>query len=639
MILHGRSITASLALAIFCLSSACSSHKGGGYHGPGSRQPGAVVLDSPGVALEEPDTLLVAAQLRNTGKAPFQVTLDSIQLDSTPALTQTPASPIEIEAGGTAMVQANFNSSQLSREKQYQLIVRGTYQEAAGAGRRELLARAVIVLPPAAPGSANVKTVTAPPNKVAGAPYPPRRPSFGRERNRSRWTVPTGRFVPGEPTRTSTGTEQVVIGDPPAIVFNINNGVGITAGSTVGEPSGGDTGGGVVFVTSNWWAAYATDGGTSFTQLNPTTVFPADVIGFCCDQIVQYVPSIDRFIWLLQGNNGYRLASASPADVAASGGTAWTYWNLPSDLFGQPNGTGVDYPDLSVGNNSLYMSWDVGWPTCPAGCRAGFQVTRTSLAGIQAGGTITLDYTNPPDATMVWGGHLMQNTLDEIFWAGHNSNSQMRVFSLQEGSGTYFWRDVGISSWANNALSSMTPDGQNWLAGSGGFPGNAVIGSTRVGNQLWFAWSAGTDQNFRQPHVEMVTLDRSNNFNRIQQVQIWNESYAFAYPALATNACTQEVGLSFEYGGGGNYENHVVGFWGDFVAYITTASNVGTTRFGDYVTIRQTPQTRRDPGNLFSAFGYGLNSAPPPGGSTRTDIHYVLFGRPAEMCRVGLHGQ
>jgi hypothetical protein len=211
----------------------------------------------------------------------------------------------------------------------------------------------------------------------------------------------------------------------------------------------------------------------------------------------------------------------------------------------------------------------------------------------------------------------------------------MRVFSLKEGSNTYFWRDVGISSWANNALTSTTPDGRNWLSGSGGFPGNAVIGSTRVGNRLWFAWSAGTDSNFKQPHVEMVTLDRNNNFNKTQQMQIWNNSYAFAYPYLATNACTNEVGLSFEYGGGGNYENHVVGFWGDFVAYITTGSNVGTTRFGDYVTIRQAPATQSDPGNLFAAFGYGLNSPPPPATGTQADIHYVLFGRPASSCNRG----
>lgn len=230
--------------------------------------------------------------------------------------------------------------------------------------------------------------------------------------------------------------------------------------------------------------------------------------------------------------------------------------------------------------------------------------------------------------------HLSQDTQDETFWGGHpnNSTQSLRVFSLAEGSNTYFWRDIGTSSWATSGLSSITPDGQDWL--SFGFPGTAVIGATRSGNQIWFAWSAGTDSNFPQPHVEMVTLDRSNNFKLVQQIQIWNNNYAFAYPALATNACTGEVGLSFEFGGNGNYENHVVGFWGDFVAYITTGSNVGTTRFGDYVMIRQQPATDANPGNLFDAFGFGLNSIPPPGSGTQTDIRYVLFGRPASSCQV-----
>jgi hypothetical protein len=89
----------------------------------------------------------------------------------------------------------------------------------------------------------------------------------------------------------------------------------------------------------------------------------------------------------------------------------------------------------------------------------------------------------------------------------------MRVFSLREDSNTYFWRDVGIASWANNApLTSLSPDNQNWINflfnpttqnPGGGFPANAVLGTTRVGNQLWFAWSAGTDSNFPQPHIEI----------------------------------------------------------------------------------------------------------------------------------------
>ena len=71
-----------------------------------------------------------------------------------------------------------------------------------------------------------------------------------------------------------------------------------------------------------------------------------------------------------------------------------------------------------------------------------------------------------------------------------------------------------------------------------------------------------------------------------------------------------------------DYDNDVVGFWGDFVVYITTNSKVGTTRFGDYVTIRQDP-TASLGGRFFDAFGYGLDQ---PGATT--DAHYVVFGRP-----------
>jgi hypothetical protein len=624
-----------------------------------------VVLSAgaPGVSLPNPTTLLSAFPIINTGTAAAEnvrvtaITLtkrDPNQRDIDATLT-SPALPFNlgtIPVNGSIVLDADFIGGPFTPRNSYALTVQGTY--AVGSATYCFTLNTDLVIPPEAPGSAPLNTVTVGANTVSGAPFPHQPLNFGDKVNRPRWTVPTAPFVPGTPTATSTGTQMSPLGPtarlltplapgpiltplaPGPIVFSANNGLGLTSGTVNGtaatdgnaaEPSGA-SGGGVIFVTANWTAAYSTDSGATFTQLDPTTIFPSDAVGFCCDQIVQYVPSVDRFIWFLQGN-GYRLASASPADIINSGGTAWTYWNLTPQVFGEAAGTSFDYPDLSVGNNELYMSWDGN---------GGFQVARTSPAGIQAGGTITIEFTHPSDAPMAWGSHLSQNTGDEIFWAGHNNNSQMRIFSLQEGSNTYFWRDRGISSWANNAPTSTTPDGQDWLAknfnGPGGnsFPRNGVIGATRVFSQIWFAWTAGTDDFFQQAHVEMVTLDRNHDFNVTQQVQIWNNNYAFAYPALATNACSFEVGLSFEFGGGGNYENHVVGFWGDFVAYITTGSNVGTTRFGDYVTIRQAPFTGGNPGNLFTAFGYGLNSVPPPGTGTTTDIHYVLFGRPASFC-------
>ena len=583
-------------------------------------------------------TLLIASRLNNTSsRTAYNVQIESISLDSATLVSPTafPAAVGQIEGGQNAVIQANFDGSQVVPGQQYQLLVHGSYRpvdkgtlEDEG---HEFTVTTEVVAPSPGPGSANLQTNTVSPLRVNGGGFShvPLPVNFD-EANESGPPVPSGPFHRVTPTKNTTSPKP----DPgdPSVSFLANDPLNLVSGgfngdaSTTAEPSGGSNGGGVIFTTANWTAAYSTNGGSSFTQLDPTTIFPNDAVGYCCDQVVQYAPSIDRFIWLLQGN-GYRIASARPADVQSSGGTAWTYWNLTPAFFGLTGG--LDYPEMSVGNNYLYLSFDeVG---------TGLMVVRISLAQLQAGGTITVEWTDPKNGGPAYGGHVMQDTGNEVFWAGHNSTSQMRIFSLAEGSGTYFWRDIDIGSWSNTGLSSITPDGNDFLTKLRNFPGNAVIGSTRAlgpstttnelfSDGLWFAWSAGTDSNFSQPHIEMVTLDRSNNFAVAQQVQIWNGGYTFVYPSLATNACTSEVGFSLEGGGSGNYENHLVGFWGDFVAYITTNSSVGTTRYGDYVTIRQDPTASLN-GAFFDAFGYGLNG--PAAGQTgpQTDVRYVQFGR------------
>jgi len=602
-----------------------------------------------GVATPQPDSLFVAVPLANLADhAVGSIKIEHIQLATAALKTPLPITIASLRPHRSEIVQADFDSKSLVAGKQYELIMEGTYR----AGRedydndrddkgpaRPFTVHTSFVLPPASPGSHELGKVQVPAHKVAGGKYPPRAPAMEKEVNDGAPPVPKTTSVFATPTPTGTEPKPAPAGDPPPITFLANDPVGINGAglgcsgdSAAGcaEPSGA-SGNGVIFVSANWSIAYSTNGGGSFTVLNPTTIFPADSIGFCCDQIVQYAPSIDRFIWILQGSAGYHLAEASPAGIKSSNGKSWTFWDLTPSLFGKC--TSPDYPDLSIGDNSLYISWDAGGGS---GCTQGFQVVRTSLAGIQAAGTITLEFTDPANApqSKVWGEHLTQNTGNEIFWAGHDGNGSLVVYSLQEGSNTYFWRDVGIGGWASNAPTSTTPDGPDWLAknfnGPGGnsFPRNGIIGAARSGNHLWFGWTAGTDNNFKQAHIEIVELDRSNNFSKVQQVQVWNNSYAFAYPAFSSNACTGELGMSFEYGGNGNYENHVVGFWGDFVAYITTNSSAGTDRFGDYVSIRRAPSDPKNPGNLFTAFGFGIDKQAPPATGKQTDVRYVLFGRP-----------
>jgi hypothetical protein len=607
--------------------------------------------------------LLSAVNIVNTGTAEVQnleitaITLPGGTLTSPVSL---PLSLGAIQSEGTAVLDADFSGGPFNPSgNPYPLTVTGTYTVNAVSYCFTLTTD--LVVPPAAPGSAATKTVQFPSHFVSGGGFPTGPPDFDPDTNAGSAPVPIAPFVPlltlSPPTTAIQAGNSVRAAGvyPPAVVFNANNSMGmLTAGANCdkpnlhkgecAEPSGDVTGAGFVFATANWEAAFSPNGNPPFTIVDSRTVFPQDGYKLCCDQIVIYSAKINRFIWLIQNLNattsaqgGYRLAMAKPSDILSSNGTAWTYWNLTWNSFwGGCNN--FDYPSMSLGDDNLYMSWNARCPTIK-----GRLVARTSLASIQAGGIIDVGYTDPALATMASGGNVTQTTGKEGFWAGHKNNSHMRVFYWPDTSNTFSWSDVAISTWSANKPKSKTPDGIDWLAKNFGqvdIPGplNNVIGATRNGNNLWFAWIAGTDSNFPMAHVEMVQLLRSVNksgveaFGLVQQVQIWNNVNAFAYPSLATNACTKEIGVSLEYGGGGSYENHVVGIFGDSDFYVTTASNKGDDHFGDYVTIRQAASNKTNPGNLFAAFGFGVIKDLSSKTGSDADVHYVLFGRPASSC-------
>jgi hypothetical protein len=162
------------------------------------------------------------------------------------------------------------------------------------------------------------------------------------------------------------------------------------------------------------------------------------------------------------------------------------------------------------------------------------------------------------------------------------------------------------------------------------------VGATRNGSKIWFAWNAAPNPqlNIPQPYIEMVEFDTSAHYHKTSQVRIWNQDFAFGLPSLSTNACTKEIGLSLDYGGGTQYPNHAVGFWGDYTVYPTTAGNVSDIYFGDYVTIRQN-NTSDLHGAFFDAFGYAFQKTSSAGSGTslplnqvNIDIRHVVFGRP-----------
>ncbi|HET7274369.1 MAG TPA: hypothetical protein VFI91_04285, partial [Longimicrobiaceae bacterium] len=406
----------------------------------------------------------------------------------------------------------------------------------------------------------------------------------------------------------------------------------VAPASTNAADISGAKGGEVVLLSGNWYIDYSTDSGATFTSLNPTTIFPESLSGgFCCDQILQYAPSIDRFLWLLQyrqsggaGPNAYRLAMASPEDVIDSNCTAWTYWDLTSASFGL--GTDwMDYPSMSLGDGEVYFSFDVLEDTNDGIADNGLVVVRLNLDEIAAGGTVNFRFTDPANGTVAWGSGVSQDTGDEVFWAGHVDNSTLRVFSWRNDSNSYSWRDIEVRNWPNGALISNGPNGNNWLGF--GFPNNAVIGVTRRLNEVWFGWTASSGDggsggfNFPHPHVQIVKVN-TGDWTVIEQMQVWNPDLAFGYPSLATNS-DNEVGIALGWGGGGSLNaNSAVGFMGDYVVWFRDGSTWTHTRWGDYVAIRRAaPES-----HMFAGFGF-VTIDTSTGAGHRFDPYYVLFGR------------
>lgn len=494
-------------------------------------------------------------------------------------------------------------------------------------------------------GSAISTTGSVAPQRTFGAPYPPavRTEAPEVEANRRPYpAVPRGPFRgfldPGQAAQPlDIQSDAGGGGNPDPVAFGKYTSYGNVATplSNVAADISGSESGSIVLATGNWYAAYSTDAGTTFTSVDPTTIFDNTADGgFCCDQIIQYVPSIDRFIWLMQfktgtnGKNRVRVAASSPETVSSSKCTSWTYWDLTSDALGivttAADATNrihnLDYPNLSVGTNYLYISID-NWG-------GGRIVVRIPLSEIAAAGTINFRYTNWANGGNAYGGHVTQNTGDVAYWAGSKDNATLQVFSWSEDSTSYFWRDVGVNNWPNGTITSTAANGVDWLNFEEGFPRYAVIGATRVGNQVWFAWTASNGAgasggfNFPNANVQVVKIDPTSGYKLLDQFAIWNNNYAFAYPALATND-QGEVGIALGWGGGTFDANSAVGILGDFVVWYSESSTFSNSRWGNFVTARQaSPQT-----SLFAGFGYAILKDTTTSAGYRFDPFYVLFGR------------
>jgi len=397
--------------------------------------------------------------------------------------------------------------------------------------------------------------------------------------------------------------------------------------SNVGEPSvaAKDQ---VVFYTGNWYAGVSTDGGNTFRFIDPARAFrnqdPPNS-HFCCDQVVHYISKIDTFVWLLQygpdtGDNIQRLAFAKTADVAQG---RWRIFDVTTRMLGV-QGAFLDFPDLAVGANMLYVTTNV----FPRVGRPGWAVIRIPLTSIGSGPVrVKVFLTMQMDSLRV-----AQNCDKTAFFAGHVDTSTLRLFSWKEGASAPTSKDLKVSRWVDgNGYPSRTPDGRRWLDRAD----SRITGATMRGSELWFAWGSnrGGANQHPKPFAQIAKID-SATMTVIENLNIFDPNAAICYPALSTNS-NDEVGISYMIGGGDRFPSHVIGILTGTRRELVTAKGdrgpladpeTGKHEWGDYLTVRRHFANQK----LFVATGYTMQGAG-DGSNRDATPRFVIFGRSGDV--------
>jgi hypothetical protein len=398
------------------------------------------------------------------------------------------------------------------------------------------------------------------------------------------------------------------------LVQNIGLGTATTAGvtSTIDEPTAA-VNQSQLMMTGNWFAATSVNGGANWVHVDPFTLFPAAVGGFCCDQTVLYNPGHQIWVWLLQysptatGHNLFRLAVSRAASFGS-----WYYWDFsPTNLNATWTTMEFDYPDMAFSNNNLFVT--INGYVANAWQRA--FVFRFPLATLAAGTSLGYNWwTTTSNGSL----RLTQGAGATMHFGSHNSLSQIRVFDWPDASTSLSWVDVNVRSWSGGPYSSgPVPGGVNWL----GRVDSRITGAGVGAGQIGFMWTASPDANHPFPYIRVVRINETTKA-LVDEPDIWSSRGAWAYPGAAPNSAGQ-IGVSAFYGGGTNHHpGHVVGVrtataW-DTVLTATSTNDPATPAWGDYLScLMHSPTTAH-----WVASGYTMQ-----GGTSRTNVvpRYVEF--------------
>jgi hypothetical protein len=358
--------------------------------------------------------------------------------------------------------------------------------------------------------------------------------------------------------------------------------------SVIDEPSVGNMGN-TVFLSGNWYAARSSNGGQSFTYVNPFNTFPSINGGFCCDQQVNYAPNQDMMLWALQYINDSTSGTLRVARAVGSTAVAnntWTYYDFNPQIFGFASGNFMDFPTMTVSTTYLYLTSNV---FNVSNNFTGSVIWRIPLSDLASGGIVHFDYFTRTDVGSL---RCTDGATTTMYWGTLVSTSQVRIYRWDDGSGSISWDDINISpfTYLNRDGVAVSPDGTNWAARAD----SRIQGAWVAGGVIGLMWAAKQGGSFPYPYT---IIDRFNQSNRalLTQNQLWSSQNAWLYPAVSVNAAGNLAGLA-NYGGGSFYpgtniwiSDDVQGGFNPLTLYGAAASNIGppSNTWGDFQTIRR----------------------------------------------------
>ncbi len=392
-----------------------------------------------------------------------------------------------------------------------------------------------------------------------------------------------------------------------------------------------------IFQTGNWYASRSLNNGATWQYLNPFTIFSdSTVSGFCCDQVTLYDAGRDRVFWLQQYGNGLKLALSSGQSLFKT----WCYYNITPGTVGEPADTEIDYNDLALGSEYVYIASNL----FPAAGGSETEILRMPIDSLLTCGAWSGGYIKVSDRFTF---KPVQGAADVMYWGsnwGGSNGSDFRIYSWAENSGSYFWYDRSIDSYTfmyrNNGQNCASQNGvvTNWCQ----FADSRVLGAYRANGVLGFSFNAQQDGTFPFPYTRRVYFNESDK-TYIGSANFWGSWGALLFMQLAPNA-RGHIGGVFAWGGGTSdstfYPGAGVLIDDDYSpnqpwSYSYYLSGVGNTcqyqdtngallwRWGDYLTVRPLNPAS----DVWVGTGYAIKGANCGSTGWKAQPHNVVFGR------------